>query len=89
MTDSGLFRTLAGMMSSSIGVQFNLRAGVKYDDAAGVYVSCCPALEVFSQGETLEEAKDALTGAIVLYLRYCYSQKILDDILMDQTDPLP
>jgi predicted RNase H-like HicB family nuclease len=41
---------------------------VRWDEAAGVYVSYAPALDIYSQGETPEHATRAIEGAMRMYL---------------------
>jgi predicted RNase H-like HicB family nuclease len=60
---------------------FRLRAGTRRDDQAGVFVSHCPGLRLFSQGRSADEAKDALKSAIKLYLTAHLRRRTLDDKL--------
>lgn len=63
-------------------IDIKLRAAVGFDEVAGVWVSWCPALDVYSQGTTKTEAKDGLDDALGMYLKYCYERKILDNVLI-------
>ena len=56
-------------------------SGVRHDEDAGVFVSFCPRLEVYSQGETHEEAVEAIKGAITLRLSTAFDHNRLDRIL--------
>ncbi|MGC1122191.1 MAG: type II toxin-antitoxin system HicB family antitoxin [Candidatus Methanofastidiosia archaeon] len=47
----------------------------------GGYVIFCPELGVYSQGETIEEAKANLTEAVELYLESAKELGILEEIL--------
>ena len=47
------------------------------------YVSCCPVLDVWSQGETKEEATENLRDALQLFLIDCYERGTLDKVLKD------
>ncbi|MBU7015893.1 MAG: type II toxin-antitoxin system HicB family antitoxin [Theionarchaea archaeon] len=47
----------------------------------GGYVSFCPELGVYSQGETIEEAKANLTEAVELYLESAKKLGILEEVL--------
>jgi predicted RNase H-like HicB family nuclease len=47
----------------------------------GGYVTFCPELGVYSQGETIEEAKANLTEAVELYLESAKELGILEEIL--------
>lgn len=58
-----------------------LTAATRYDDGAGVHVAWCPALDIFTQGETEAQAKLALEDAIAMYLKHCYRRGILESLL--------
>ena len=45
---------------------------IRYDDEAGVFVSFCPALKLYSQGETEEDAKEALRSTVCQYIQACF-----------------
>lgn len=45
------------------------------------YVSCCPLLDVFSQGKTREEALRNGVEAVSLFLLSCYRRGTLDAVL--------
>lgn len=62
-------------------IQFRLGATVKRDDLTGVFVSHCPSLDVYSQGRTDEEARDALQDALRLYLSHCFKRGILEEVI--------
>jgi predicted RNase H-like HicB family nuclease len=47
------------------------------------YVSCCPVLDVRSQGETKEEVTENLREALQLFLIDCYERGTLDKVLKD------
>jgi len=47
----------------------------------GGYVSFCPGLGVYSQGEAIEEAKANLTEAVELYLESAKELGILEEVL--------
>ena len=69
------------MTSFTISVQ--LKAAIRRDDDAGVFVSFCPALKIYSQGETKREAKEALTSAVRLFIDGCLGRGILDRMLRE------
>ncbi len=56
----------------------NLRIGVKWDERASIFVGYCPALNLYSQGRTSDEAKNATFLAIKSYLSIHYARKNLD-----------
>ena len=45
----------------------------KEDD---IYVSLCPELDIVSQGENIEEAKDNLKEAVELFFEYASKEEI-------------
>ncbi|MGC1120849.1 MAG: type II toxin-antitoxin system HicB family antitoxin [Candidatus Methanofastidiosia archaeon] len=47
----------------------------------GGHVAFCPELEVYSQGETIEEAKANLAEAVKLYLESAKELEVLEEIL--------
>jgi len=55
----------------------NLLGATRRDDEANVFVSYCPALKIYSQGLTEEDAHKALEETIELYLETCYEHGIL------------
>ena len=52
---------------------------VKKDGAA--FVSCCPALDVYSQGPSQKKAVENLADALRLFLVSCYERGTLDRVL--------
>lgn len=57
--------------------QVKLKAGIKRGEASEVFVSFAPALRLYSQGETLDQAKEALADAINSYLTVAYEKGVL------------
>lgn len=64
-----------------IECKFRLLAGLRFDEDAGVWVAFTPALDLYSQGRTKEEAKEAITSAAHLYLEGHYTAGSLHDTL--------
>lgn len=48
-----------------------------------MFVSSCPPLDVFSQGETEQQALDNLVEALTLFLESCYEHGNLDEVLKE------
>jgi predicted RNase H-like HicB family nuclease len=46
-------------------------------------VAFCPVLDIYSQGDTREEAKEALIETIQLFLESCFERGVLDEVLKD------
>ena len=51
-----------------IHLPVQLQGLIRWDEDAGVYVSCCPALQLYSQGESEEEAEEAIKSAVHLFI---------------------
>jgi hypothetical protein len=64
-------------------INFRLRAAIRKDEEARVFVSYCPALDLFAQGRSLGEAKAALQDTIHLLLSTHYRKKTLNDFLSE------
>jgi predicted RNase H-like HicB family nuclease len=64
-----------------LGITFNLPCRIKQDKEAGVFVSHCPALDVYSQGRNIDEAKEALRSALRLFIAASYEQETLEHTL--------
>jgi hypothetical protein len=62
-------------------VSFRLKFATRHDDDADVYVGYCPALKLYSQGVTEEEASTAVVSAATLFLVTCYERDILHSVL--------
>lgn len=62
-------------------LQFRLNFATRHDAEAGVYVGYCPALKLYSQGTTQEEAEKAVVSAAQLFIVTCYEKDILHSAL--------
>ncbi|SRR6266540_2369921 len=58
-----------------------LKAGMKWDPDAKVWVTYVPALQVYSQGTTKARAKRAVNGAVRLFLSVAYEHGAWDRAL--------
>lgn len=56
----------------------SVRGAIRKDDQTGVYVAFCPTLKLYSQGKDEVRAKNALEGAVQLFLQTCIRQGVLD-----------
>ena len=65
-----------------VEVTVKLDVAYRVDDKTGDHISWCPALGIYSQGETEKEADEAIKSAMLNYLRICFQRKILDSILV-------
>jgi predicted RNase H-like HicB family nuclease len=62
-------------------VALSLSAYLREAVAEGVFVSFCPQLNMFSQGRTAEEARNALKSAVLLWIKACYDRRVFDKAL--------
>lgn len=58
-----------------------LNGVTRRDDESNVYVSYCPALDLYSQAPTEDQAKEALESAIRLFLMSCVERQQLCHVL--------
>jgi hypothetical protein len=58
-----------------------VKAGIKFDDQAKVYVTWAPALQLYSQGRTKARARRAMLSALQMYLGIAYEKGVLDQVL--------
>lgn len=58
-----------------------LKAGIKWDEDAKVYVTFAPALGLYSQGANKIQAKAALDDAVNSFLIVAYKKNVLNSIL--------
>lgn len=68
----------------SVEIILKLVIGAREDKEAGAWVGYCPALGIYSQGESADEALTAIQSASLLYVEHCYRRKLLDDVLNRQ-----
>jgi predicted RNase H-like HicB family nuclease len=64
-------------------IQVNLSGAIRRDADADIFVSYCPALKLYSQGEDEIQAMAALKGAVGLFLTTCFDRGQLDAALRD------
>jgi predicted RNase H-like HicB family nuclease len=68
--------------NSKLKIVFSFTAAFRPSEKSGAWVSWCPELDLFSQGETLDRAFDALKETVRSWITHCYKQGILDDSLI-------
>jgi predicted RNase H-like HicB family nuclease/predicted RNA binding protein YcfA (HicA-like mRNA interferase family) len=69
-------------VTDTVLIDFNLNCTVKRD-AKDRWVTGCPALDLFSQGRTEEEAKQCLKEAIELWVEDCLERGTLEAALRE------
>jgi predicted RNase H-like HicB family nuclease len=65
----------------TVGITVSLVCTIKQDEQR--WAAGCPALDLFSQGETEDEAKRCLTEAVELWLESCLERGTLDEALRE------
>jgi hypothetical protein len=66
---------------SKIQIEAQLNVGVRWDQAARVFVSYAPALDIYSQGPTEQDAVRAIEGAMRMYIVTALETNKLDRVL--------
>ncbi len=69
------------MKTSHIEFKIRVPCEIYWDE--DLFVSSCPPLDVFSQGETEQLALDNLVEALSLFLESCYEHGNLDEVLKE------
>ena len=64
-------------------LQFEMKLPVEIFKDGSVYVSCCHIFDVYSQGNTEEEAKKNLIEALTGFIITCYEMGTLSEVLRD------
>ena len=65
-------------------VMFSLTVDSEVKKEGDVYVSYCPALDVYSQGDSEDEASANLIEALQLFLQSCYERGTLDAVMKER-----
>ena len=68
-------------MTTRLRVEFTVPAEVREEGA--YYVSVCPPLDVYSQGDTEETALGNLAKALHLFIESCFERGTLEEVLKD------
>lgn len=67
-----------------IKIEMCLPVAWRRDDDTGIFVSWCPPLNIYSQGETAQEAVSAAQSAASMFLKHCLRKNILETILKER-----
>jgi predicted RNase H-like HicB family nuclease len=65
------------------GIVMNVKLPMKIVQKGRYFVASCPILDVYSQGETNEKAKENLKEALFLFLGSCIERGTLRQVLKD------
>lgn len=68
-------------MKVSVTFRVSLPIFIKKDGKH--FISCCPVLDVWSQGKTREKAESNLKEAVRLFLVDCFERGTLEKVLKD------
>lgn len=72
-----------------IRIEARLNVWVRWDDMAKVFVSCAPALDIYSQAATEQEALRAIESAMRLYLITAIESNKIDGVLQRFSERVP
>ncbi len=64
-------------------VVFELTLPVKMKEEGGMFISCCPVLDIYSQGKTVTEARKNIIEAVKLFVITCFERGTLDTVLKE------
>lgn len=64
-------------------VEFTVKVPIKVKRKADVFVSCCPVLDLYSQGTTEAEARHNIAETIRLFLISCFERGTLEAVLKE------
>lgn len=70
-------------MRKTSSIQFHVTVPVSVEREEDVFVSCCAPLDVYSQGDTEQEALDNLIEALQLFLETSMEMGTLPQILAE------
>src|SRR5258708_1143379 len=72
------------MLQQLVEITINgVQIGVRHDAEAGAFVGFCPRFKVYSQGETKEDAREAVTRGIRLRLSTAFEHGRIVKVLRD------
>ena len=71
------------MGQRNISVRFSIHLPAVIEKKKKWYIARCPVLDVYSQGETEEQAKKNLSEALAMFLISCHERGTLDAVLKD------
>ncbi|MFO7985113.1 MAG: type II toxin-antitoxin system HicB family antitoxin [Desulfatiglandaceae bacterium] len=66
-----------------VAIQFSANLPLKITKKESWFVASCPILDVHSQGETEELARENLKEALSLFFQSCFERGVLDDVLKE------
>lgn len=64
-------------------ITFSMNIPVDVNREGEMYISCCPPLDVYSQGSTEDEAIRNLIEACQVFVESCFERGTLEQVLKD------
>lgn len=61
----------------TIKFEGKLKAGIRFDEEVNAYITYAPAVDIYSQGESVIDAKTALEDAVTSFLHVAYKMGVL------------
>jgi predicted RNase H-like HicB family nuclease len=71
-------------VSLKIPVQFQFELPIGVKKQGKWFISWCPVLDLYSQGETREKAVENIIEAVQLFVLSCFERGTLDEVLKQQ-----
>ncbi len=65
----------------TISATFTVTLPFRIQKEGSLYISSCPPLDVWSQGETAKKAEENLVEAVKLFINSCFVRGTLDRVL--------
>ena len=78
----GVQQGCVNQQSNVVSVKLSLLAEI-IEEEPGCYLAVCPALDVYSQGDSIEEAEANIAEAVDMFLEACIKRKTLSEVLTD------
>lgn len=69
------------MRRQKVEFRAQLQAEIFFDKEVNAFVSYCPALDIYAQADTEMESREAMAGAIMMFIKTCYDRNTLDNVL--------
>lgn len=64
-------------------VTFEVKVPFSIKKKGDVFVSCCPVFDLWSQGDSFDEAKKNIAEALKLFVTTCFERGTLNEVLKE------
>lgn len=71
------------MSSPKISLEITFKLPVEVKKKGKIFVSCCPAFDLWSQGDSKDEAEKNIKEAAGLFIVSCFERGTIDQVLKD------